>query len=125
MRLSACLLLLLAAPAVQAQMYKCTEGGKTRFSDKPFADCRSQSLQGEVKAPAPAAEPAPPASGKPGATAAAKKARKAKVEVPKEVADADRRCAAIVQEHRRLQRSSDEASRERVQETRSQYNACR
>ena len=44
-------LLLIVAPAVQAQMYKCTEGGKTRFSDKPFTDCKSQSVQGEIKPP--------------------------------------------------------------------------
>lgn len=41
MRLLACLLLALALPA-QAQMYKCAEGGKTRFSDKPFTDCKTQ-----------------------------------------------------------------------------------
>ena len=41
MRHLACLLMLLA-PAVHAQqMYKCTEAGKTRYSDKPITDCKS------------------------------------------------------------------------------------
>ena len=61
------LALLLAAPAVQAQMYKCTEGGKTRFSDKPFTDCKSATT---VKTPPPSSAPSaggkpPPATGKP------------------------------------------------------------
>lgn len=61
------LALLLAAPAAQAQMYKCTEGGKTRFSDKPFTDCKSATT---VKTPPPAFAPSaggkpPPATGKP------------------------------------------------------------
>jgi len=42
MRSLACLLLLAAAPLAQAQMYKCTDGGKTRFSDQPFTDCKTQ-----------------------------------------------------------------------------------
>ena len=53
------LVLLFAAPAVQAQMYKCTEGGKTRYSDKPIADCKSATTI--------AAPPPPEASGAPGA----------------------------------------------------------
>lgn len=48
MRLLPCLLLLLALPA-HAQMYKCTEGGKTRFSDKPFTDCKTQNQQVKVQ----------------------------------------------------------------------------
>jgi hypothetical protein len=40
MRILAWLLFLAAAPAAQAQMYKCTEGGKTRYSDKPIPDCK-------------------------------------------------------------------------------------
>ena len=60
MRLAACLLLLLAAPVVQAQMYKCTEGGKTRYSDKPITDCKSATT---VAAP-PASAAAPDASSK-------------------------------------------------------------
>jgi len=114
MRFLACLLLLLAARAVHAQIYKCSEGGKTRFSDKPITDCKSQTVQGEVQAPAPVAEPAAP-----------KKGQKKKVEVPKAVVEADRKCAAMTQEYRRLQRSSDEASRDRMQAMRSEYAACR
>jgi len=48
MRLLACLLLLLALPA-HAQMYKCTDGGKTRFSDKPFTDCKTQNQPVKVQ----------------------------------------------------------------------------
>jgi hypothetical protein len=49
MRSLACLLLLLAAPVAEAQMYKCTDGGKTRFSDKPFTDCKSQQQPVKVR----------------------------------------------------------------------------
>jgi hypothetical protein len=62
MRLAACLLLLLAAPVVQAQMYKCTEGGKTRYSDKPITDCKSATTitSPTPSAPAPGKGPAQP-----------------------------------------------------------------
>ena len=62
MRTFAWLLLVLVAPAVQAQMYKCTEGGKTRYSDKPITDCKDART---VVAPPPkAAEPTKPAAAK-------------------------------------------------------------
>jgi hypothetical protein len=118
MRVVACLLLLLAAPAVQAQIYKCTEGGKTRFSDKPITDCKSQSVQGEVKAPVVEQQAAP--------TTTKKGKAKKKPEVPKEVAEFDRKCANLRQEHARLQRGGDEAAREqRMEAMRSEYAACR
>jgi hypothetical protein len=62
---SLALALLLAVPAAHAQMYKCTEGGKTRYSDKPITDCKSTST---IKAPPPPAassksrKPSPPQS---------------------------------------------------------------
>jgi hypothetical protein len=49
MRSLACVALLLAAPLAQAQMYKCTDGGKTRFSDKPFTDCKTQNQPVKVQ----------------------------------------------------------------------------
>ena len=72
MRLLACLLLFLAAPAVQAQMYKCVdERGKTRYSDKPIPDCKSgvtitaPPKPSDAKSAAPsAARKAPPTSAK-------------------------------------------------------------
>lgn len=120
MRTIACLLLLLAAPAAQAQMYKCVEGGKTRFSDKPFTDCKSQSVQGEVKPP-------PEPLAQPEAKGAQKKAKPAaKVEVSKERVEFDKRCASLRQEHARLQRTPDDAAREqRLESMRSDYAACR
>ncbi len=74
MRVLAGLLLVLAVPAVQAQMYKCAdERGKMRYSDKPFTDCKSSvtitappkpsdSKSAARKAPPPSAKlpPAPP-----------------------------------------------------------------
>jgi len=46
------LALLLVFPAAHAQMYKCTDpGGKTRYSDKPIADCKSATT---ITAPPPA-----------------------------------------------------------------------
>lgn len=55
------LALLLAVPAAHAQMYRCTEGGKTRYSDKPITDCKSATT---VTAPSPSSTPgkAPPQS---------------------------------------------------------------
>ena len=60
MRLAACLLLLLAAPVAQAQMYKCTEGGKTRYSDKPITDCKSATTLKSPTPPAPEPGKGPP-----------------------------------------------------------------
>jgi hypothetical protein len=119
MRALACLLLLLVAPAVQAQIYKCSEGGKTRFSDKPITDCKSQSVQGEVKPP-------PVVERQAESTTAKKGKKKAKAEVPKQVVEFDRKCATLRQEQARLQRSGDEAAREqRMEAMRSEYAACR
>jgi len=60
------LALLLALPDAHAQIYKCTEGGKTRFSDKPITDCKSATTvtappsSAPGKAPAPSAAKGPP-----------------------------------------------------------------
>ena len=119
MRLLACLLLALAAPA-QAQIYKCTEGGKTRFSDKPITDCRSQQVTGAPK-PEPVAPAAP--AGKDGKKAPRVVAHKAP---PKEAVEFDRKCATVRQEYARLQRGPDDAGREqRMEAMRSSYAACR
>ena len=106
MRVLAGLLLLLAVPVAQAQMYKCTEGGRTRYSDKPIADCRNAEVKGQVNVHA--GNPAP----RPG-------------RVSKEVVEADRKCNQLRQEHQRLRRAPDNASRdERMQEMRSALAAC-
>lgn len=108
MRVLACLLLLLAAPAAQAQMYKCTDGGKTRYSDKPITDCRNAEVKGKVNTYA--GDPAPSRPGR----------------VSKETVDFDRKCANLRQEHARLQRSPDSSQREqRMQDMRADYAACR
>ncbi len=80
MRALACLLLLLAATAVRAQMYKCVDAsGKTRYSDKPITDCKNAQT---IKPPpvSPAAKAAQRAPGKmpPGFASAAKPAAKTK-----------------------------------------------
>ena len=63
MRVLAWLLLLLAVPAVQAQTYKCVdEHGKTRYSDKPIADCKSATT---ISTPPPSSSPGPAASSRP------------------------------------------------------------
>jgi Domain of unknown function (DUF4124) len=64
------LALLLAVPAAQAQMYKCTEGGKTRYSDKPITDCKSAST---IAAPPTSSAPAPAGSAGKAPPAIAKK----------------------------------------------------
>lgn len=62
MRVCACLLLLVAASAAQAQMYKCVDAsGKTRYADKPIADCRNART---ITAPAPPPAAKAAASGK-------------------------------------------------------------
>ena len=109
MRALACLLLLLAAPAVQAQIYKCTEGGKTRFSDKPITDCKNVELKGQANVYA----------GQP--TAPSRQGR-----VTKETADFDNKCANLLRERQRITRSPDSPEREqKLQEMRSDYAACR
>jgi len=80
MRVLACLLLLLAVPAVQAQMFKCKdERGRWVFSDKPLPGCAGAPETPGAKSPAPqspqpaksatatppAAKKAPPPRGKP------------------------------------------------------------
>ena len=109
MRALACLLLLLAAPAVQAQMYKCTEGGKTRYADKPITDCKNVEVKGQANTYA--GTPAP---------------SRRRNEVSKERAEFDNKCATLRREHTALQRVPDTAKREqRLQEMRADYAACR
>jgi len=111
MRVLACLLLLLVAPVAQAQMYKCPEGGRTRYADKPITDCKNVQVTGQPKAPAAAADEP---------KAAAKKGK-----VSKERVEIDRKCASLRQERARLQRAPDSADREqRMQQLRGSYNAC-
>jgi len=63
MRVVACLLLLLAVPAVQAQMYKCKdERGRWVFSDKPLPGCAGAPEVPAAKAPAKSAAPQSPPS---------------------------------------------------------------
>jgi len=107
MRLLACLLLLLALPA-HAQMYKCTEGGRTRYSDKPISDCKNAEVKG--KANTYAGNPAPSRPGR----------------VSKERAEADYKCANLRREHAALQRAPDSPAREqRLHDMRADYAACR
>jgi hypothetical protein len=108
MRVLACLLLLLAAPGAQAQMYKCTDGGKTRYTDKPITDCKNADVKEKVNTYAGTPTPA------------------RRNQVTKEQADFDRKCANLRQENTRLQRAPDSPQREqRMQEMRSDYQACR
>src|SRR5438874_2096605 len=61
--------LLLAAPPVEAQMYKCVDArGKTQYSDKPIPGCKNTTT---VERP-----PPPPARAAPGAAAKAKQSAK-------------------------------------------------
>jgi hypothetical protein len=107
MRAIACLLLLLAAPAVQAQMYKCTEGGKTRYSDKPIADCKSAEVKGKPNTYAGTPTPA---------------RRKT---VTKEQAEFDNRCTQLRREQGGLRRGPETAAREeRLQQLRKDLAAC-
>lgn len=54
MRVLACVLLLLAAPCVQAQTYKCKdERGRWVFSDKPLPGCAGVPETPGAKSPAP------------------------------------------------------------------------
>lgn len=105
MRLVTCLLLLLALPA-HAQMYKCTEGGKTRFSDKPFTDCKTQSQPVKVQ---PNVALSTPARGY----------------VPRSP-HPDPKCAGLQREMREVQRAGvkDAASEQRWQELRTALKPC-
>ena len=54
--------LLIAAPPVQAQMYKCTDArGKTQYSDKPIPGCKNTTVE---PPPPPPARPLPKAQAK-------------------------------------------------------------
>ena len=107
MKALACLLLLLAAPAAQAQMYKCTEGGKTRYSDKPITDCKNVQVKGQANV---SASPAP--------------TRRA--QVSKEQAEFDYRCSQLRRDYGAAQRSPDSPARDqRLESMRSDYAACR
>ena len=109
MRALACLLLLLAAPVVQAQMYKCTEGGKTRYSDKPITDCKNVEVKGQANTYAGTPTPAGRRN-----------------QPTKERVEFDNKCATLRREHTALQRAPDTPQREqRMQEMRADYTACR
>ena len=102
MRILACLLLLLAAPALQAQMYKCKdERGRWVFSDKPMPGCA-----GAVEVPvtnSATPQSPPPAAGKTPTRAAAGPARKPPKPVP-------------MTEHERAQFTSEcKAAREQLE----------
>ena len=136
MRTLACLILLLAAPVAHAQMYKCTDGGKTRFSDKPFTDCKSNQVTGApsapVATPAPAAATPKPAAGTPrpvaGAPKAAPKSKHvAKVnQITKQQQDFDNRCAQARRDYTAAQRGPDTPEREqRLASMRAGNAACR
>ncbi len=108
MRALACLLLLLAAPAAQAQMYKCTDGGKTRYSDKPITDCKNAEVKGQANTYAGTPTPA------------------RRNQVTKERAEFDNKCATLRREHTALQRAPDSPQREqRIQDMSADYRACR
>jgi hypothetical protein len=107
MRTLACLMLLLAAPAVHAQMYKCTEGGRTRYSDKPITDCKNTQVKAQTNTAV-----APPA---------AAPARRA--QVTKAQAEFDHRCAQMRRDHAQLRRSPDSATRDQRLEELSKASA--
>ena len=100
--------LLLTVPAAQAQMYKCSDGGKTRYSDKTITDCKNVEVKGQANTYA--GDPAP---SRPGRT-------------PKERMEFDNKCANLRQEQARLRRAPDSPEREqRMQDMRADYAACR
>ena len=76
-RIAALALLALAAPAAQAQLFKCVKDGKTVYQDSACDDTAKQSTVRAPTAPAPAPAPAPdakagaPAGSAPAATPAA------------------------------------------------------
>ena len=108
MRSLACLLLLLAVPAAQAQMYKCTDGGKTRFSDKPFTDCKTQNQPVKVQPNVALSTPVP-----------------ARFYRPKEP-HPDPKCEAMRREMREMQRVgvNDAAAEQRMQDLRTAHKPC-
>ena len=109
MRALACLLLLLAASAAQAQMYKCTDGGKTRYSDKPITDCKNTEVKGQANTYA----------GTPTPAARRNQVTKGQVEF-------DNKCANLRRENSALQRAPDSPQREqRLQDMSADYRACR
>ena len=67
-RIAALVLLALAAPAAEAQLFKCVKDGRTVYQDAPCDDAAKQST---VRAPAPAPVAAPPAGAKSGAAPSA------------------------------------------------------
>ena len=82
MRVLACVLLLLAAPALQAQMYKCKdERGRWVFSDKPLPGCADAPETPGAKSPAPQSQP-PAKSATPQSSSAATSAPPAKKAPP-------------------------------------------
>ena len=70
--------LLLAAPPVEAQMYKCVDArGKMQYSDKPIPGCKNTTVK---PPPPPPTRPAPGAAGKASAKQAAKPAPKGEMD---------------------------------------------
>ena len=67
-RIAALALLVLAAPAAEAQLFKCVKDGRTVYQDAPCDDAAKQST---VRAPVPASVRRPPAEAKSGAHASA------------------------------------------------------
>ena len=120
-RTLAWLILVLVAPAAQAQMYKCTEGGKTRYSDKPITDCKAART---VVAP-------PPKAAEPTKATAAKKApdsRPASQQAAYEKKYQASRCKELREEERWLlsargQRVENQATR--LGQVRMALAACR
>jgi len=106
MRSLGCLLLLAAAPLAQAQMYKCTDDGKTRFSDKPFTDCKTQNQTVKVQPNV--------------ALSAPGRGYRPKGPHP------DPKCEAMRREMREMERVGvkDAASEQRMQELRTAHKPC-
>ena len=100
------LALLLVMPAAYAQMYKCTEGGKTRFSDKPFTDCKTQNQPVKVQPNVAVSTPT-------------------RTYVPR-APHPDPKCASLQREFRELERVGikDGAGDQRRQELRDALKPC-
>jgi hypothetical protein len=67
-RIAALALLVLAAPAAEAQLFKCVKDGRTVYQDAPCDDAAKQST---VRTPVPSSVPAPPAEAKAGSPSSA------------------------------------------------------
>jgi hypothetical protein len=67
-RIAALVLASLAAPAAEAQLFKCVKDGRTVYQDAPCDDTAKQST---IRAPSPGAVAAPPAAAQPGSASTA------------------------------------------------------